>query len=258
MARYGHRGGWAPYVSVADRRRKAEREVAKLRRQGKSISPVAIATRKIATTFWGKAWCDNLESYLDYESRLPRGRSCVRHGLVLDLQIREGEIKALISGSSIYNVTITIDKVKHSKWRAICADCSKGVDSLVELLQGSFSKGVMERVCQQGAGLFPSPTEIHMMCTCPDHALMCKHVAGALYAVGARLDQEPEFLFRLRGVNADEMIAQADASIPASISEVDADRVLVEQDLSELFGLDMSDGPDDVTTASDGQKRRSR
>ena len=258
MARYGHRGGWAPYVSVADRRRKAEREIAKLRRQGKSISPVTIETRRMATTFWGKAWCDNLESYLDFENRLPRGRSCVRHGLVLDLQIGEGEIKALISGSSIYSVTITIDKVKPSKWRAICADCAKGVDSLVELLQGNFSKGVMERVCKQGVGLFPSPAEIHMMCTCPDHALMCKHLAGALYAVGARLDQKPELLFRLRGVNADEMIAQADSSIPASISEVDADRVLAKQDLSALFGLDISDETDDGKTAGDDQEQRSR
>lgn len=257
MARYRRRGGWAPYVSVADRRLKAEREIANLKRQGESVSPVTIDGRKISKTFWGSAWCDNLESYLDYESRLPRGRSCVRHGLVLDLQIGQGEIKALISGSTIYHVNITIDEVKRTKWRAICSDCSKGVDSLIELLQGNFSKGVMERVCQQGAGLFPSPAEIHMTCTCPDHASMCKHVAGALYAVGARLDQEPEFLFRLRGVNADEMIAQADASKSASISEVDADRVLVEQDLSELFGLDMSDGPDDGTTAGDDQERRS-
>src|SRR4051794_41968297 len=91
MAR-GH-GGWAPYVPVAERRRKAEREVAKLRKKGHPVAPVRIEGRTIATTFWGKAWCDNLESYRDYENRLPRGRTYVRNGSVVDLQItpRRGE-----------------------------------------------------------------------------------------------------------------------------------------------------------------------
>ena len=142
-------------MPVAERRRKAEREMEKLRKKGAVVSPVKIEGREIAATFWGKAWCDNLESYRDYENRLPRGRTYVRNGSVVDLQIAPREVTAMVSGSSIYKVKVSIGEVAKAHWKSICADCSGGIDSLVELLQGRFSKGVMERICRQGTGLFP-------------------------------------------------------------------------------------------------------
>ena len=181
MAR-GYGGGWAPYVPVAQRRKKAEREVEKLRKKGHPVAPVTIEGRTIARTFWGEAWCDNLESYGDYETRLPRGRTYVRNGAVVDLQISPLEIKAVVSGSSIYKVTVTIKGLAPILWKSICKECADGIDSLIELLQGRFSKGVMERICRQDRGLFPRPSEIRFSCTCPDGAQMCKHVAAVLYA----------------------------------------------------------------------------
>src|SRR5882672_10232969 len=127
---------WGPYVSVAEKRRKAEREVAKLKKKGQSIEPVVIEGRKIAASFWGKAWCDNLERYSDYASRLPRGRSYVRNGAVVDLQLTEGEIVAKVSGSSLYNVKIKIEPAAKTRWKSICKDCTGSIDSLVEILQG--------------------------------------------------------------------------------------------------------------------------
>src|SRR5438477_5247175 len=153
-------GGWAPYVPVAARRRKAEREMEKLRKKGAVLSPVKIEGRQIARTFWGKAWCDNLESYRDYENRLPRGRTYVRNGSVVDLQIAPLAVNARVSGSSIYRVTVSIAAVPKAHWQSICRDCAGGIDSLVELLQGRFSKGVMERICRQDKGLFPRPSEL--------------------------------------------------------------------------------------------------
>src|SRR6516165_2714205 len=96
--------GFRPYVPVAQRRAQAAREVAKRQKKGQTVSPVVIEGRAIATTFWGKAWCDNLESYSDFANRLPRGRTYVRNGSVIDLQITPGQIKALVSGSEIYKV----------------------------------------------------------------------------------------------------------------------------------------------------------
>ncbi len=150
-----YNGGWAPYVPVAERRKMAQREIAKLRKKGYSVAPVTIEGRTIARTFWGKAWCDNLESYRDYENRLPRGRTYVRNSSVIDLQISALEIKAMVSGSSIYEVTIAIKALTPALWKSICKDCAGGIDSLIELLQGRFSKGVMERICRQNRGLFP-------------------------------------------------------------------------------------------------------
>jgi uncharacterized Zn finger protein len=238
MSRYY--GGWAPYVPVAERRRKAERALEKRRKAGQATAPVRIAGRAIATTFWGQAWCDNMESYHDYESRLPRGRTYVRNGSVIDLQIAPGRVVAVVSGSEIYDVTVTIKETPKTQWRSICADCAGGIDSLVELLQGRFSKGVMERLCRQQGGLFPRPSDIRFSCSCPDHALMCKHVAAVLYGVGARLDLQPELLFRLRAVDETDLVAGADAALPLSRQAPAIGRVLQTNDISALFGLDMA------------------
>ncbi len=237
MSRYD-KGGWPAYVPVAERRRKGERETAKLRKKGHPVAPVRIEGRAIATTAWGKAWCDNLESYRDYESRLPRGRTYVRNGSVIDLQIGSCEVKALVSGSSIYKVTIGITSMPAGQWRSIRADCAGRIESLVELLQGRLSKGVMDRMCRQGTGLFPKPSEIRFSCSCLDHASMCKHVAAVLYGVGARLDESPDQLFRLRAVDAGDLMA--DLHSAALASKPAGDKVLGAEDVSALFGLDLA------------------
>ena len=233
-------GGWAPYVSVAERRHQAEKLTAKLRKQGKQVAPVVISGRAIASTFWGKAWCDNLESYRDYEYRLERGRSYVRNGSVVDLQIAPREVKALVSGSELYSVTISIGEVKRAQWRSICKDCAGGIDSLVELLQGRFSKGVMERICRQDNGLFPRPADIRFSCSCLDHASMCKHVAAVLYGIGARLDAQPELLFRLRSVDENDLVAGIDQGLPMTKTAPATGKLLDADDLSAMFGLDMA------------------
>src|SRR3954453_6032404 len=239
MLRYDSRG-WPRYVPVAERRRKAERIAAKLAKKGQVLMPVTIAGRAIAATFWGKAWCDNIEAYSDFASRLPRGRTYVRNGSVLDLQIARGQVAALVSGSELYRVALVIQEMPAARWRSICADCASGIESLVELLQGRLAKGVMERLCRQGGGLFPTPRDIRFSCSCPDHALMCKHVAAVLYGIGARLDKQPELLFRLRGVDEKDLLAPIDDSLPMANTTPAASKVLETGDLSAMFGLDMA------------------
>jgi uncharacterized Zn finger protein len=232
-------GGWPEYIPVAERRRRAARQVAKLARKGRPVAPVVIEGRAIATTFWGKAWCENLESYQDFASRLPRGRSYVRNGSVLDLQIAPCEVTAMVSGSSLYRTTVSIDAVASRHWRSICKDCAGAIDSLVELLQGRLSQGVMERICRQRLGLFPTPEQIRFRCSCPDFAFMCKHVAAVLYGVGARLDKQPDLLFRLRGVDEKDLLARIDDSLPMAKATPATGKVLKADDLSAIFGLDM-------------------
>jgi uncharacterized Zn finger protein len=233
--------GWRPYISVAKKRRQAEREVAKLKKRKYSIAPVKIEGRTIARSFWGQAWCANLERYSDYENRLPRGRTYVRNGCVVDLQIARGEVTAMVAGSDLYRITIAISPVKISRWKAICRDCAGTIDSLVELLQGRLAKGVMDRVCREGDGLFPSPGEIKLSCSCPDWADMCKHVAAALYGIGARLDEKPQLLFVLRGVDENELIANAGTDLPLAKATAHAAKVLDHGDVGALFGLEMAE-----------------
>jgi uncharacterized Zn finger protein len=234
--------GFRPYVPVAKRRLLAAREMEKLKKQGRIVSPVVIEGRTIARNFWGKAWCENLERYSDYANRLPRGRSYVRNGLVVDLKIERGQVRAMVSGSDFYSVKIEIGAVSQSRWKAICKDCLGSIGSLVELLQGKLSKNVMERVCREGDGLFPSPREIKMTCSCPDWAGMCKHVAAVLYGAGARLDIAPDLLFTLRGVDRSELIVDAGADLPMARTWVAKERILAEDDIAALFGIEMAPG----------------
>jgi len=229
-----------PYVPVAERRRRATDELKKLAKKGHVVSPVVIEGREIARTFWGRAWCDNLERYRDYDSRLPRGRSYVRNGSVVDLQLGPGKVEARVSGSRLYEVVVTVAPLAKARWASIRADCAGGVDSLVELLQGRFSQAVMERLCRQDTGLFPAPKEIQFSCSCPDWASMCKHVAAVLYGVGSRLDERPELLFALREVDEKDLIASA-AAAPMSAKTPAEGKRLAEGDLSALFGLDLAE-----------------
>ena len=231
--------GFRPYVSVATRRANARREMGKLEKKGQKIQPITIEGRTIARTFWGKAWCDNLESYMDFENRLPRGRTYVRNGSVVHLDIFPGKIEAIVSGSELYKVTIDISAAAKAKWQALCRECAGGIGSLVELLQGRFSDGVMNILTRKETGLFPAPKEIKLKCSCPDWATMCKHVAAVLYGVGARLDHSPELLFRLRSVNHEDLIAQA-----ATVTDLTAKGGLpgaeiAESDLTAVFGIEM-------------------
>jgi uncharacterized Zn finger protein len=142
-------------------------------------------------------------------------------------------------------VAVKISVMPKARWTSICSDCAGGIDSLVELLQGLFSKGVMERICRQKTGLFPAPAEIQFSCSCPDWASMCKHVAAVLYGIGARLDDRPELLFRLRGVDEKDLIAKAGSGLPLSKTRPSKERVLAADGLSELFGLEMTTVEDD-------------
>jgi uncharacterized Zn finger protein len=232
---------WPEYVSVAEQRRQAEQRLAKLRKKGRAVAPVTVEGRKIAKNFWGTSWCSNLERYSDFASRLPRGRSYVCNGLVIDLQIAKGDITAKVSGSELYDVSITIAPVAAKRWKGICRDCSGSIDSLVELLQGRLAKGVMDRVCRAGDGLFPAPNEIKLRCSCPDAARMCKHVAATLYGVGTRLDAQPQLLFVLRGVDEGELLKGAGEGMTLTKSAPAAAKVLDEGDVAALFGLEMAE-----------------
>ncbi|MSU20619.1 MAG: hypothetical protein EXS30_04410 [Pedosphaera sp.] len=238
--------GWRPYVPVAQRRANAARKIAKMTKGGRAASPINLQGRAISTTFWGKAWCDNLESYSDYSNRLPRGRTYVRNGSVVDLQITEGKVSALVSGSELYKIEIKIKPLNPASWTSVQTECAGKIDSLIELLQGRLSAGVMERVTRPENGLFPKPSEISMSCSCPDWAGMCKHIAASLYGVGARLDEKPDLLFLLRGVDPAELISKAfTAQAIEQTGSADDRATIGETELADVFGIEL-DAPSTV------------
>ena len=238
MSRYSF---YPPYVPVAERKRKAAAAAKKLSaKSGRALAPVTLATKKIAATFWGKAWCDNLEAYSDYANRLPRGRSYVRNGSVIDLQITTGKVEALVQGSDLYKIAIGFKPLAPQRWKDFKARSAGKVTNLLDLLQGRLSKEILADLTAQGTGLFPAPKEIDLDCSCPDWADMCKHVAAVLYGVGARLDEKPELFFTLRGVAMEELLTAASASATAPIAGASAPGAgLEDAALSEIFGVEI-------------------
>ena len=232
-------GGYPRYVSVAEKMARAKKALAKLEKKGLKVQPIAEFKGALAKTFWGKAWCEGLEKYADYENRLPRGRSYVRNGGVCHLELSKGLVKAKVAGSHLYDVEIQIEPLDKARWQAICAKCAGRVGSLVELLQGKLSKEVMQIICAPETGMFPSPNEIKFSCSCPDWAYMCKHVAAVLYGIGRRFDDEPDQIFLLRGVDSADLLDQsleATTEATADASELDVD------DMGALFGIDLDMG----------------
>ena len=240
MSRYDDYDEYPRYIPVAERRAKAVKKMAKLRKQGYEIQPIeSFRGNKIAKSFWGHAWCRHLETYSDYESRLPRGRTYVRNGSVCHLEIKSGSIEAFVSGSELYKIKINIDKLPAAKWTALKKSCAGKIGSLLELLQGKLSDEVMTIVTDGNAGLFPSPKEIRLDCNCPDYADLCKHLASVLYGVGVRLDEQPELLFLLRGVDQNELI-ETNLSETFDTSKPSKRRRIATTDLSNIFGVDVS------------------
>jgi uncharacterized Zn finger protein len=245
MSRYYN--PYPPYVSVAQRRINAQKELKKLQKKGRVIEPLGELSHrsKITTSFWGNAWCKHLESFSDYENRLPRGRTYVRNGSVLHLAITPGRIEALVQGSSLYEQTITIGSLPAATWKTLQARSAGKIGSLIELLQGKISGEIMTIVTHRDDGLFPKPKEIKLACSCPDSAGLCKHLAAVLYGVGARLDKRPEILFKLRGVDHNDLITAADAgaALGGKAKPGGRRRTLDSSALGDVFGIDLEAEP---------------
>ena len=247
MSRYSY--GYPKYVSVAEKRAKAERKILQLKKKNPAISPVCVQGNKLAESWWGISWNKNLESYADYSNRIGRGRSYVRHGAVLDLKIKSGKIISLVQGSVSrpYTIEIGIQKIKTPAWENILKKCQGKIDSLHALLDGKLPKSMVDILIDKKDGIFPSPGEIKFYCSCPDSATMCKHIAATLYGVGTRLDQNPALFFTLRGVDMENLVSQAiqkeaDQLIKKSKTKT-SKRIIQNADLSSTFGIDFDESP---------------
>jgi len=230
---------WPSYVTVAERRSAAARDVARATNAGTAYRPVVVSgRRKIALTTWGQAWCEHIESFHDFSNRLPRGRTYVRHGAVVDLQIRRGEVRALVRGSEMYESAIDIAPCKPVVWKRVRRRASSGVGSLIELLEGRLSESVMSEIVAEKGGLLPDLRQVTLDCSCPDWARLCKHLAAVLYGIGARLDQEPELLFTLRGVEPGDLVS---SPAPPATGAPPARANRLEGDLSVVFGIELAD-----------------
>lgn len=232
-------GGFPPYVPVHARRAQAQRAAQKLEKKGRKLEPVRLEGSKIAASFWGKAWCKNLEAYSDFANRLPRGRTYLRSGAVVDLRIAEGRIDALVAGGSVYEVTVEIDELARKRWSGLVSLCKGRIDSMIELLQGELPEALIQAMIDRGSGLFPEPRQMRSRCSCPDSAALCKHIAAVLYGVGARFDKAPETFFTLRSVKMEQLVAKSAATVAVTRPVARKKSASIEK----LFGIEIDRTP---------------
>ncbi|MCD8293743.1 MAG: SWIM zinc finger family protein [Clostridia bacterium] len=210
-------------------------------KKGTVLEPVIIQGRNITKNWWGNAWCRNLEKYADYANRLDRGKRYLRSGTVLDLKIDKGKVMAKVQGSrrTPYKVEVHISPLPEEKCQRIISRCEKKIQNIEDLMLGNIPQEMQDIILGKD-GLFPTPQEISVSCTCPDWAVMCKHVAAVLYGIGARLDEKPLLFFELRGIDPDSFVQ---AAIDSKVDEMLANeskpspRIIDDEDAWKLFGL---------------------
>ena len=219
---------------------KAERII----KRHKEYKPVIIESRSrpICKSWWGKAWCQNLERYADWENRIERGRTYVKYNTVVDLQINGGNITAKVQGAawSPYEINIAIDPISERQRKELSKQAAGKIKNIETLIAGKFPKDLKDLFFKEG-GLFPSPREIHFSCSCPDYAKMCKHTVAALYGIGVRLDTDPLYFFQMRGLDVDLFIAKAVGDKVDSMlkhSEVKSKRIIRNANLLKMFGIE--------------------
>ena len=234
--------GYKKYESAAEKKAKSKRALEKLMKKNPDVEPVIIDGRALAKNWWGKAWNLNLEGYADYRNRISRGKSYVRNNAVLDLKISRGKVTGKVKGSRAkpYFVEIEIDALDSVKWDRVTELCNHRIDSLEQLLEGKFPKELEVLFTDRNYGMFPSPSEIHFDCSCPDWAHMCKHVAAVLYGIGSRLDKDPMLFFTLRDLDFRSLIKKKmEKKIECMLENAGktSNREIAEKDISDIFGL---------------------
>lgn len=241
MSRYWNQTITYSQITVEELKKKAEESTQKAAKKGKVFHPVIVTEKKLTGSWWGQAWCHNIESYADYESRLDRGKRYVKSGAVIDLQIEKGRIQARVQGNrrAPYKVDIRISRLDEEHCQSIIKQCGRKIENLEELINGNFPDDLKDLFLGEN-GLFPTPKEITYQCSCPDWALMCKHVAAVLYGVGVRFDENPFLFFELRGIDVNRFIdVTLQDRVETMLEHVDvvSERVLSDDSMETLFGI---------------------
>ena len=232
--------GFYNYESMAEKKQKAARKLTTYQKKHPGVQPILIKGTRIATSFWGKAWCDHLKNYADYDNRIDRGRSYIKNGFVFDLTIEKGIIQSVVcgSGSKLYQVGIEIGPITDQR---LVQQIGGHIESLEVLANGQFPKTLAETFLTSENGLFPNLNEIDLSCNCPDWAHMCKHISAVLYAVGAKLDSEPLLLFELRGIDTTALIKKSVEEKITTLLEnahtATSSRIIGDDAIIDLFDL---------------------
>ena len=159
-------------------------------------------------SWWAKRWIAVLESF-QIGARLGRGRSYARKGQVLSVDISEGQIAAKVQGSrpKPYEVSIKVKTLSKADWKKLAETFSQQAIFAAKLLAGEMPQNIEDAFKQTKLSLFPAKLgDLATNCSCPDWSNPCKHIAAVYYLLGEEFDRDPFLVFRLRGIEREELV----------------------------------------------------
>ena len=136
--------------------------------------------------WWSRRWITVLESF-NIGARLGRGRSYARQGQVLDIIVEKGAVTAHVQGSRAtpYNITMRVKPLSPDQWVTLAGSLSQQAIFAASLFAGEMPQEIESVFGDAGVSLFPqSLKEIQTVCSCPDSANPCKHIAAVHYLLG--------------------------------------------------------------------------
>ncbi|MGW1093946.1 SWIM zinc finger family protein, partial [Streptomyces sp. NPDC002596] len=166
-------------------------------------------TRAFAATWWGQAWVDALEASTLDAGRLSRGRTYTRKGMVGPVTAAPGLLRAEVEGSNPwpYAAAVHLRVLTDAQWNTLLDAIAAQAGRTAALLDGEMPADLVDDARTAGVPLLPEPSELDPECSCPDWGYPCKHAAALCYATAAHLDDDPFWLFTLRGRTKDAVLS---------------------------------------------------
>jgi uncharacterized Zn finger protein len=197
-----------------------------------------------AKNWWATRWIKALERLVD-SKRLGRGRRYARAGQVVSITEVSGGVEAKVQGSrrTPYQVTIAVEPLSDKQWERVLNALADQAIFTVQLLAGEMPPDIEEVFTAAGVSLFPDKrAQLHTDCSCPDWANPCKHVAAVHYILGEQFDEDPFMLFRLRGRNQEQLMADLRARRAGAADEdfgqeeAEEPAILLTETLADFWG----------------------
>lgn len=203
---------------------------------------VVVSNKQFAKTWWGEKWLNALEGvYLT--NRIGRGRTYANTGRVFDINISANAVTAKVKGNyrNHYDVVVEFNEFSEKQKDKILEIVYKNPSVLAALLNHKLPEELYYKLINEGINVFPtSHQDMHSSCNCPDHALVCKHIAGLVYMIALEIDKNPFLIFKLQGFDLLEALNYSSHDDAISIRSIDDLFAGDDADLKEDVDLDFS------------------
>ena len=168
----------------------------------------------IAQTWWSERFIEVLED-IGIGSRLQRGRSYARKGQVISMDVGPGLVTAHVQGSRArpYRVRIGISAFDKTEWAQAERALASNAWYTATLLAGEMPEDIEDVFGALGLSLFPTTArELSLDCSCPDHAVPCKHLAATFYLLAESFDEDPFAILAWRGREREDLLDNLQAA----------------------------------------------